>query len=140
MVEVGDGRVGDQAAVAQDDHAIGQVEHLVEAVRDEDHASAARGGGPHRGEQAADLVAVSAAVGSSRISRPRGSSQPSSARAIATIARSAGVSWATGAVTSNVTPNRAQELLARARPPGGAWREAPQPRRGAGRDRGSRPC
>ena len=58
VVEPADGRVGDHAAVAQDDDAIGEVHHLVEAVRDEDHARAAGGRAPHRGEQPPDLVAV----------------------------------------------------------------------------------
>ena len=58
MVELADGRVGDQAAVAQDHDAIGEVHHLVEAVRHEDHPGAAGGRAPHRREQPPDLVAV----------------------------------------------------------------------------------
>ena len=43
-------------AVAQDDHPVGDLEHLVEPMRDVDHADAARAKPPKRGEQAHHLV------------------------------------------------------------------------------------
>ena len=73
--------VGDQPAVAQDDDAVGKLDHLVEAVGDEDHPGAARRR-PRR--TATKSLSTSSpcreAVGSSRTSTLLGCSQPSSAR------------------------------------------------------------
>ena len=44
------------AAVAQHDHAVGDLEHLVEPVRDVDHADAAGAQAPQRREEPHDLV------------------------------------------------------------------------------------
>ena len=46
----------DDAAVAQDHHAVGDLEHLVEPVRDVDHPDAARAQPPQRGEQPRHFV------------------------------------------------------------------------------------
>ena len=55
-VDVGDGMGGDHAAAAQDGHAVGQLEDLVEAVRDVEHARARAPDLADHREQPLDLV------------------------------------------------------------------------------------
>ena len=58
VVELAAPRVGDDLAVAERDDPVGQVDDLVEAVRDEDDAGAALGDAADRAEELGDLLAV----------------------------------------------------------------------------------
>ena len=58
-----DGPFADDATIAQDDHAVGNLEHLVEPVRDVDHADAARPQPPKGDEQPRHFVGRQAGRG-----------------------------------------------------------------------------
>ena len=58
-----DDAFADDAAIAQDDHTVGNLEHLVEPVRDVNHADAARAKPSKGDEQPRDFVCGQARCG-----------------------------------------------------------------------------
>ncbi len=101
-----------ERAVAQDRDAVGEAEDLVEAVAHEDDAQAARPQLGHDAKRRSASRGVSAAVGSSRISRRASASR---ARAISTSWRTATSRAATGVSGSrSPRPSRASASRVRA--------------------------
>ena len=58
VVEAADRHIGDFATIAQHDDAVGDVQHLIEPVGDENDTRAGVGNPPHSAEQDLDLAGV----------------------------------------------------------------------------------
>ena len=108
-----DPALADDPAVAQDDHAVGDLEHLVEPVRDVDHADAARrAAGASAANSRATSSAGRLAVGSSST---RISASAASARAMATSDFSVRVEALDAQIRVDVGAKRVECSLRRAR-------------------------